>query len=200
MFPDGGTSALQGFAWTGAHRSALPLTGRRRPGHHRRASGRTGPLQRPSVEPGGPARTPAGNGAVAPAQRERQARWYRGAVRDLPATSSSCRARAHREGYRMTYPKADHEPHTDAQGQLGRAPEVPSSPRFPQIEERVSRYWDADGTFRASVEQRDPGTDGSNEFVFYDAPPFANGLPHYGHLLTGYVKDVVPRYQTMRGR
>jgi hypothetical protein len=39
-----------------------------------------------------------------------------------------------------------------------------------------------------------------NEFVFYDGPPFANGLPHYGHLLTGYVKDVVPRYQTMRGR
>ena len=41
---------------------------------------------------------------------------------------------------------------------------------------------------------------GGNEFVFYDGPPFANGLPHYGHLLTGYVKDVVPRYQTMRGR
>jgi isoleucyl-tRNA synthetase len=95
----------------------------------------------------------------------------------------------------MTYPKADHEPHADAgPGQ------VPASPRFPQIEERVSRYWDADGTFRASIEQRDPGTDGSNEFVFYDGPPFANGLPHYGHLLTGYVKDVVPRYQTMRGK
>ncbi len=44
------------------------------------------------------------------------------------------------------------------------------------------------------------GTDGANEFVFYDGPPFANGLPHYGHLLTGFVKDVVPRYQTMRGR
>ena len=41
---------------------------------------------------------------------------------------------------------------------------------------------------------------GANEFVFYDGPPFANGLPHYGHLLTGYVKDVVPRYQTMRGQ
>ena len=44
-----------------------------------------------------------------------------------------------------------------------------------------------------------PGVDGANEFVFYDGPPFANGLPHYGHLLTGYVKDIVPRYQTMRG-
>ena len=61
-------------------------------------------------------------------------------------------------------------------------------------------YWAADDTFRASVEQRDAGEDGDNEFVFYDGPPFANGLPHYGHLLTGYVKDLVPRYQTMRGR
>ncbi|MEO3935578.1 isoleucine--tRNA ligase [Dermatophilaceae bacterium Soc4.6] len=77
---------------------------------------------------------------------------------------------------------------------------VPTAPRFPQIEERVLRYWDEDGTFVASVEQREAGVDGSNEFVFYDGPPFANGLPHYGHLLTGYVKDIVPRYQTMRGR
>ena len=53
---------------------------------------------------------------------------------------------------------------------------------------------------RPRVDQRDAGDDGANEFVFYDGPPFANGLPHYGHLLTGYVKDVVPRYQTMRGR
>ena len=45
-----------------------------------------------------------------------------------------------------------------------------------------------------------PGRNGDNEFVFYDGPPFANGLPHYGHLLTGFVKDLVPRYQTMRGR
>ncbi len=78
--------------------------------------------------------------------------------------------------------------------------EVPASPRFPEIEERVLRYWDTDGTFTASVEARDAGTDGDNEFVFYDGPPFANGLPHYGHLLTGYVKDVVPRFRTMQGR
>jgi isoleucyl-tRNA synthetase len=87
----------------------------------------------------------------------------------------------------MTYPKVgDHA--------------VPSSPRFPEIEERVLEFWEADATFEASVEQRDAGKDGAGEFVFYDGPPFANGLPHYGHLLTGYVKDVVPRYQTMRGR
>lgn len=77
---------------------------------------------------------------------------------------------------------------------------VPSSPRFPEIEERILGFWAEDDTFRASIEQRDAGADGDNEFVFYDGPPFANGLPHYGHLLTGYVKDIVPRYQTMRGK
>ncbi|MFI5709413.1 isoleucine--tRNA ligase [Kribbella sp. NPDC051620] len=74
-----------------------------------------------------------------------------------------------------------------------------ASPEFPQIERDVLEYWETDGTFIASVEQRAAGIDGENEFVFYDGPPFANGLPHYGHLLTGYVKDLVPRYQTMRG-
>ena len=90
----------------------------------------------------------------------------------------------------MTYPKVSH---TDATT-------VASSPRFPEIEERVLAYWAADGTFQASIDQRDPGERGENEYVFYDGPPFANGLPHYGHLLTGYVKDLVPRYQTMRGK
>lgn len=89
----------------------------------------------------------------------------------------------------MAYPKVSH---TDATT-------VASSPRFPEIEEAVLTYWESDDTFRASVEQRDAGQDGANEFVFYDGPPFANGLPHYGHLLTGYVKDLIPRYQTMRG-
>ncbi|MFS3129270.1 isoleucine--tRNA ligase [Nocardioides sp. Bht2] len=90
----------------------------------------------------------------------------------------------------MTYPKVS------TSGNDG----VPSSPRFPKIEEQVLAYWDADGTFPASVEARDGGASGENEFVFYDGPPFANGLPHYGHLLTGYVKDIVPRFQTMRGK
>ncbi|HEX6315103.1 MAG TPA: class I tRNA ligase family protein, partial [Gemmatimonadaceae bacterium] len=77
---------------------------------------------------------------------------------------------------------------------------IPSHPRFPQLEQQVLAYWAADRTFEASIAQRPAGENGSNEFVFYDGPPFANGLPHYGHLLTGYVKDLVPRYQTMRGR
>src|SRR5438270_694960 len=74
---------------------------------------------------------------------------------------------------------------------------VPASPDLPAVERDVLDHWAADKTFVASVEQRAAGT---NEYVFYDGPPFANGLPHYGHLLTGYVKDGVPRYQTMRGR
>src|SRR6266545_1147850 len=74
---------------------------------------------------------------------------------------------------------------------------VPASPDLPAVERGVLDFWAADKTFPASVEQRAAG---GNEYVFYDGPPFANGLPHYGHLLTGYVKDVVPRYQTMCGR
>ncbi|MCL2464222.1 MAG: class I tRNA ligase family protein, partial [Micrococcales bacterium] len=83
---------------------------------------------------------------------------------------------------------------------LHRSDPVPASVDLPALEREVLAYWEADGTFAASVAARAAGPDGSNEFVFYDGPPFANGLPHYGHLLTGYVKDVVPRYQTMRGR
>jgi len=64
------------------------------------------------------------------------------------------------------------------------------------MEENVLEYWDKDGTFQASLKKREDAP----EYVFYDGPPFANGLPHYGHLLTGYVKDIVPRFQTMKGK
>ena len=67
------------------------------------------------------------------------------------------------------------------------------STRFPDMEQQVLGYWKQDQTFQASL-------DGDPEYVFYDGPPFANGLPHYGHLLTGYVKDIIPRYQTMQGK
>jgi isoleucyl-tRNA synthetase len=86
----------------------------------------------------------------------------------------------------MTYPRSSFGPAADS---------VAPSPRFPQIEEEVLDFWKSDDTFRASIEQRE----GSPEWVFYDGPPFANGLPHYGHLLTGYAKDVFPRFQTMTG-
>jgi len=76
-------------------------------------------------------------------------------------------------------------------------PDVPQQPDYPRLEEAMLALWAKERTFEASVNRR---LGGSNEYVFYDGPPFANGLPHYGHLLTGFVKDAVPRYQTMRGR
>ncbi|MHB8465255.1 MAG: isoleucine--tRNA ligase [Acidimicrobiales bacterium] len=76
-------------------------------------------------------------------------------------------------------------------------PAVQAQASFPEIEERILARWAEQATFARSVEARAAG---ANEYVFYDGPPFANGLPHYGHILTGFVKDAVPRYQTMRGR
>ena len=74
-------------------------------------------------------------------------------------------------------------------------PDVPSRADYPAIEERILNRWAEEDTFAASIEERPE----DNEYVFYDGPPFANGLPHYGHLLTSYVKDVIPRYRTMKG-
>ncbi|MGW3997124.1 isoleucine--tRNA ligase [Amycolatopsis sp. NPDC004772] len=85
------------------------------------------------------------------------------------------------------------------QAQLGDGAGVPSQPSFPALEKQVLAYWESDRTFQATIDARPAGEKGDNEYVFYDGPPFANGLPHYGHLLTGYVKDLVPRYQTMKG-
>ena len=67
---------------------------------------------------------------------------------------------------------------------------------MPEIDREIVDFWKKDGTFEASVRQRPR----NREYVFYDGPPFANGLPHYGHLLTGFVKDVIPRFQTMTNR
>ena len=111
-------------------------------------------------------------------------------------TSSSCSSRQRDEGNTVTiYPKAN-----STSAEQTQPAGVPPSPNFPRLEEQVLAYWKTDDTFNASVERNPAGSNGANEFVFYDGPPFANGLPHYGHLLTGYVKDIVPRYQTMRGR
>ncbi|NNF54806.1 MAG: isoleucine--tRNA ligase [Acidimicrobiales bacterium] len=77
-------------------------------------------------------------------------------------------------------------------------PSVPSKADIPAIEERVLRRWSELGTFESTVECP-AGREPKGTFVFNDGPPFANGLPHYGHLLTGYVKDIIPRFQTMRG-
>ncbi len=67
---------------------------------------------------------------------------------------------------------------------------------FPQIEEEILCFWKENDCFRKSLENRDV----SNQFTFYDGPPFATGLPHYGHILAGTLKDLIPRYQTMLGK
>jgi isoleucyl-tRNA synthetase len=72
---------------------------------------------------------------------------------------------------------------------------VSPSPAFPAIEHDILTYWASNDTFQRSIDNRE----GCEEWVFYDGPPFANGLPHYGHLLTGYAKDLFPRFYTMRG-
>jgi len=65
---------------------------------------------------------------------------------------------------------------------------------FPEMEEAMLAFWKDNKTFEKSVENRE----GSEEFNFYDGPPFATGTPHYGHILAGTIKDVIPRYQTMK--
>ncbi len=72
--------------------------------------------------------------------------------------------------------------------------EVDPKQSFPKLEEGLLKYWKENKTFEKSVENR------SDDYIFYDGPPFATGLPHYGHLLAGTIKDVVPRYWTMRGK
>lgn len=73
---------------------------------------------------------------------------------------------------------------------------VDSQVDFPKTERDVLSFWSEGDVFSKSIENRR----GGDEFIFYDGPPFATGLPHYGHLLAGTIKDVVPRYQTMKGR
>ncbi len=64
------------------------------------------------------------------------------------------------------------------------------------MEEKVLAFWEKNDIFKKSISQRD----GNEEFVFYDGPPFATGLPHYGHFVPSTVKDTIPRYQAMKGR
>ncbi|HIE10849.1 MAG TPA: isoleucine--tRNA ligase [Kiritimatiellae bacterium] len=72
---------------------------------------------------------------------------------------------------------------------------VSSEVDFPELELSVIRFWEEQEIFPKSLKSRER----AQEFVFYDGPPFATGLPHYGHLLAGTIKDIIPRYRTMRG-
>ena len=105
-------------------------------------------------------------------------------------------------------------------------PEVNQNLDFAKMEEEILRFWQEEKIFEKSIEIRNFPDDldednvspvlehcalkehagcrhakeERSEFVFYDGPPFANGLPHYGHLLTGFIKDIFARYQTMQGK
>ena len=67
---------------------------------------------------------------------------------------------------------------------------------FPKQEEAVLRFWEEHDVFKKSVAQRE----GADEYVFFDGPPFATGLPHFGHFVPSTIKDIIPRYQTMKGK
>ena len=69
-------------------------------------------------------------------------------------------------------------------------------PDFPKLEEEILEFWEQNKTFEKSLEKTKDG----EPYTFYDGPPFATGLPHYGHILASTIKDVIPRYQTMKGR
>lgn len=67
---------------------------------------------------------------------------------------------------------------------------------FPKLEEEVLSFWEKEDVFAKSIDQRPE----DNQYVFYDGPPFATGLPHFGHLVPGTIKDVIPRYHSMKGK
>jgi isoleucyl-tRNA synthetase len=71
-----------------------------------------------------------------------------------------------------------------------------TTPDFNKLEQDILEFWKKDNTFQKSLEKTKDG----EPFIFYDGPPFATGLPHYGSILPSVIKDAIPRYQTMRGR
>ncbi len=75
-------------------------------------------------------------------------------------------------------------------------PDVDQNLNFPAMEENILEFWNKNNIFKKSIDIRKEG----EEFVFYDGPPFASGLPHHGHMLAGYIKDSFARYQTMKGK
>ena len=77
-----------------------------------------------------------------------------------------------------------------------RFPRVPAGYPFPQLEAEVLDLWKRERIFARSVEKNN----GAGEFTFFEGPPTANNTPHVGHVLTRVVKDLFPRFQTMRGK
>ena len=81
---------------------------------------------------------------------------------------------------------------------------VDAKVNFPLMEEGILKFWEQNKIFEKSVSQRGQGPHGdgspSSEFVFFDGPPFATGLPHFGHFVPSTIKDIIPRYQAMKGK
>ncbi len=77
--------------------------------------------------------------------------------------------------------------------------EVDSRIKLPEVEENVLKFWEENDIFKKTLENRKTD-DGSNLYSFYDGPPFATGLPHYGHIVGSLMKDIIPRYWTMKGK
>ena len=73
---------------------------------------------------------------------------------------------------------------------------VDTKVNFPKLEEEVLEFWEKNRIFEKSLEQNKD----AEEFVFYDGPPFATGLPHFGHFVPSTIKDIIPRYQSMNGK
>jgi len=73
---------------------------------------------------------------------------------------------------------------------------IPAKVNFPKLEEDVLKSWEQNQIFQKSLEQRKD----AEEFVFFDGPPFATGLPHFGHFVPSTIKDIIPRYQSMKGK
>ncbi|MCL2043371.1 MAG: isoleucine--tRNA ligase [Treponema sp.] len=79
---------------------------------------------------------------------------------------------------------------------------VDTKVNFPKMEEEILDFWEKNNIFKKSVSRRDapPGGGEAQEYVFYDGPPFATGLPHFGHFVPNTIKDIIPRYQAMKGK
>ena len=73
---------------------------------------------------------------------------------------------------------------------------VDASLNFVEREKEIIEFWNQNEIFEKSISERE----GGEEFTFYDGPPTANGKPHIGHVLTRVMKDIIPRYQTMKGK
>ncbi len=78
---------------------------------------------------------------------------------------------------------------------------VDTKVNFPKLEEEVLKFWEENNIFKKSITQREGTREKpAEEFVFYDGPPFATGLPHFGHFVPSTIKDIIPRYQAMKGK